>query len=205
MNPVVRHWFGVVLYCLALLAAIFAFIFFMRMQEEQSIVDRYRAEGVVSRAVVVDKKQDQLVREGRRGRTTRQDIYVLTVRYVPKSTVRYADFPGQVSEADLPLPPAPSGDPMTDMEYGGVIWVPKDLFQTISPGDTLVVVDTRYSGDDPEPYASIAEFDPTVFHPRIAIALAVMAVFGVLGLMVGRLGSLRQLARSAASAGGGPV
>ena len=67
MNAAARPWIAIVFKCLAVLALIFAFVFFMRMQEEQSLTDRYRSEGTVSRAIITDKEVDTVRYEGRRG------------------------------------------------------------------------------------------------------------------------------------------
>ena len=186
MNDVSRFWTGIVFKCLAVLALIFAFVFFMRMNEEQSLVDRYRAEGTVSRAEVTEKDVDQMVYTSRRGRSRTEDVQILLVRFAVDSTVPYADYPARVSEADLPTAPPLTGDPLVDGTNLGAIFVPKDVYDATSVGDTVVVVDTPYSGDDPEFYEDIRSFDPTVFYPRMAIALVLMVVFGLIGWRLGR-------------------
>ena len=176
-----RPWIGIIFKCLAALAVIFAFVFFMRMQEEQGIVDRYRQEGTVSRAVVTDKTLDQMVYQLRKGRSRRVDIQVLSVRFNPKSALTYADGVAASPDAELPGPPPLTGDLVTDSSYENVIWVSREVYDRTKVGDSFVVVDTPYSGDGPEPIEDIRDFDPSVFYPRIAIALVLAALFAAVG------------------------
>jgi hypothetical protein len=191
MNAIARPWIGLVFKCLSLLAAIFAFIFFMNMQGEQSDVDRYRKEGVVSRAVVTDMKLDKMVYEARKGRTRSQDIQVLFVRFVPKSPVKYADYPAKVSDTELPVAPPLTGDVTKDSEFGDVIWVSREVYDKTKVGDSFTVVDTPYSGDGPELVSDIKDYDPSIYHPRIAIALALMLLFGFIGWRISKASALR--------------
>ncbi|MCB2065573.1 MAG: hypothetical protein KDE15_02910 [Erythrobacter sp.] len=197
MNPVARPWIGLVVKCLAALALVFAFVFFMRMQEEQSDVERYRSEGTLSRAEVTGRVTDQMVYSGRAGRSRSEDLQVLQVRFVPESPVRYADFPGTASLDDLPLPPAPSGDPLADSQFSDVIFVTRAVFDATQVGDVLTVVDTRYSGDGPEFYDDIRDFDPATYYPRIAIALLLGLAFAILAWRIGKAPVASGAARAA--------
>ena len=177
MNNAARPWIGLVFKCAAVLALIFAFIFFMRMQEEQSFTDRYRDKGTVSRAVVTGMETDELVRTGRRGRTTKTDIQVLSVRFNPKSTLAFRDYEDGV---EVPAAPPPGGA-AADWEFADVIWVTKDVYARTKIGDSFLVVDTPYSGDGPELIEDISTFDPASFYPGIAISLVLGAVLAVIG------------------------
>lgn len=177
MNSAARPWIGLVVKCAAALAAIFAFVFFMRMQEEQSFTDRYREEGTVSRAVVTGMETDELIRTGRRGRTTKTDIQVLSVRFNPKSALSFRDYE---EGADVPAAPPPGGA-AADWEYQDVIWVTPEVYARTKIGDGFLVVDTPFSGDGPELIEDIRDFDPTSFYPRITIALALAAVLAAIG------------------------
>ncbi len=181
MNNAARPWIGLIFKCLALLGVIFALVFFMRMQEEQGIVDRYRTEGTVSRAVVTDKSLDQMVTKIRKGRTRKRDIQVLSVRFFPKSPVKYADLAAASGDAELPGPPPVTGDILADSTYASVIWVSREVYDRTKVGDSFVVVDTPYSGDDPELVENIHDWDPAPVYPRIAIALVLAAVFAGIG------------------------
>jgi hypothetical protein len=197
MNAIARPWIGLAFKLLAMLAAIFAFVFFMTMDEEASDVDRYRSEGVVSRAVVTGKDVDQIRYSGRAGRSRTQDVQILEIRFAKDSPVAFADFPDEVSESELPVPPTPTGDPLIDGEFVEVIFVPQDVFNRINVGDMLTVVDTPYSGDGPEFHADIAGFDPSLFYPRIAIALVLMVVFAFIGWRISRASAVRGAAQVA--------
>ena len=186
MNAAARPWIAIVFKCLAVLALIFAFVFFMRMQEEQSLTDRYRSEGTVSRAIITDKEVDTVRYEGRRGRSRTEEWRMLWVRFDPESTVKYADYPGAVSAEQLPGPTGLTGDPVADSQGAEIITVPAEVYDAAAVGDRLVVVDTIYSGDGPLFYEEISEFDPAGFYPGIGIALALMLVFGVIGWWIGR-------------------
>jgi hypothetical protein len=203
MNPIARPYVGLVFKCLSLLALIFAFIFFMRMQEEQSENDKLRNQGVVSRALVMDKKKDTTTTQrsgiGRRssGSTTTNEIWVLTVRHVPKSTVKYTDFPSKVQEADLPIAPPLTGDPMKDMENGGVVWVPEDVYDKTNIGDKLTVVNTPWDSTSPVLVSDVAAFDATVFYPRMAIALVLALLFWLIGWRISKATVRRGMAELA--------
>jgi hypothetical protein len=159
----------------------------MRMQEEQSTVERYRAEGTVSRAVVIEKKLDAIIYEGRAGRTRSQAVQLVRVRFVPDSTVRYADFPDRVREADLPAPPPATGDALADAGFTDTMLVPRSVYDVVRVGQTLTVVDTPFSGDEPMFHGDIANFDATIFYPRIAAALLLALLFGLISWRIGRV------------------
>ncbi|MXO71967.1 hypothetical protein [Alteraurantiacibacter buctensis] len=186
MNSAARPWIALFFKCAAALALIFAFVFFMRMQEEQSVVDRYRAEGTVSRAIITDKQVDTVRYEGRRGRSRTEEWRMLWIRFDPDSTVKYADYPASVSEAQLPGPDALSGDPVADNQGVEIITVPPAVYDAAQVGDSLVVVDTFYSSDGPLFHAEIRDFDPASFYPGIGISLALMVVLGLIGWRIGR-------------------
>lgn len=186
MNTVARPWIAIAFKCAAVLALIFALVFFMRMQEEQSVVDRYRAEGTVSRAIITDKDVDTVRYEGRRGRSRTEEWQMLWVRFDPESTVKYADFPAKVSAGQLPGPDALTGDPVADSQGAEIITVPAEVFDSAQVGDRLVVVDTIYSGDGPLFYEEISTFDLAGFYPGIGISLALTVILGLIGWLVGR-------------------
>ena len=140
MNSAARPWIALVFKCLAALALIFAFVFFMRMQDEQSLTDRYRAEGTVSRAIITDKEVDTVRYEGRRGRSRTEEWRMLWVRFDPESTVKYADFPATVSVEQLPGPTELTGDPVADSQGAEIITVPPEVYDSATVGDRLVVV-----------------------------------------------------------------
>jgi len=178
MNNAARPWIGIVFKCAALIALIFAFVFFMRMQEDQSFTDRYRKEGTVSRAVVTGMETDELVRTGRKGRTRQTEINVLSVRFNPKSTLAFRDYEDGV---EVPTAPPPTGDAVADSAFADVIWVTKDVYAKTKIGDSFLVVDTPYSGDGPELIEDIRGFDPASFYPGIAISLVLAAVLAAIG------------------------
>lgn len=186
MNSAARPWIAIVIKCAAVLALIFAFVFFMRMQEEQSLVDRYRTEGTVSRAIVTDKEVDTVRYEGRRGRSRTEEWRMLWVRFDPESTVKYADFSATGSVGQLPGPTGLTGDPVADSQGAEIITVPAEVYDAANVGDRLVVVDTIYSGDGPLFYEEISEFDPASFYPGMGISLALMVALGLIGWRIGR-------------------
>lgn len=198
MNAVARPWIGLCFKLMAVLALIFAFVFFMRMDEVRSEVNRYKSKGTVSRAVVTDMSLDKLVYEGTSGRRGRggsssrtEDIQVLNVRFDAKSTVKFADYPVKVSEANLPVAPAVTGDTAKDGPNTDVIWVSRELYDRTKVGDMLTVVDTPYSGDGPELIADIRDFDPTEAYPNIAIALALAVLLWIIGWRISRASARR--------------
>ena len=178
MNIAVRPLIGLVIKCAAALALIFAFVFFMRMQEEQSFTDRYRDKGTVSRAVVTGLETDELVRTGRKGRTRKTDIQVLSVRFNPKSTLAFRDYEDGV---EVPAAPPSTGGAAEDWQYEDVIWVTRDVYAKTKIGDSFLVVDTPYSSDGPELIEDIRSFDPASFYPGIAISLVLAVVLAAVG------------------------
>lgn len=191
MNAVARPWIGLCFKLMALLAAIFAFIFFMRMDEDRSRVRNYRDSGTVSRAVVTEMKLDKVVYEGRRGRTRSQDVQYLFVRFDPDSKVKYADFPDKVKEADLPSAPALTGDPAKDGKYVELMSVPRELYDRTKVGDVLTVVDAPFSGFGPELVSDIRAFDPSEAYPKMAIALALALLLWLIGWRISKASALR--------------
>ncbi len=206
MNANARPWIGLCFKLLAVLAFIFAFIFFMRMDEERSENDKLRNQGVVSRALVIEKEEDTLttqhsgLRRRSSGYTTENDIWVLSVRHVPESTVKYADYPSRVKEADLPVAPALTGDPMQDSRNLGIMWVPEEMYRNTEVGDMLTVVNTPWDRESPVLVSEVEAFDASVFYPRIGIALLLTIVFW----LVGRRISKASVRRGVAEASGVP-
>jgi hypothetical protein len=210
MNAVARPWIGLCFKLLAVLALIFAFIFFMRMMDDQSENDKLRNQGVVSRALVTAKEKDQTttqtsgLRRRSSGSTTTNDIWVLSIRHVPKSTVKYADFPSKVKEADLPVAPALTGDPMKDAGNVGVMWVTEEFYNTTKVGDMLTVVNTPWDSESPVLVSEVEAFDPSPYYPKMAIALALMLIFWFIGRRISKASMLRGIAAASTVPGTNP-
>ena len=200
MNAVARPWIGLCFKLMAVLAAIFVFIFFMMMQEKQSENDKFRSAGVVSRALVVDKQKDQVSTthsSGRRNRssyTTTNDRWVLHIRHVPKSTVKYADFRSKVKEADLPVAPPETGEAMKDMSHGGIIVASEELFDKTKVGDVLTVVNTPWDSSYPTLVSEVEAFDPSPYYPKMAIAFFFFFLFWFIGRRISKASMLRGIA-----------
>lgn len=210
MNAVARPWIGLCFKLLAVLALIFAFIFFMRMMDDQSENDKLRNQGVVSRALVTAKEKDQTttqtsgLRRRSSGSTTTNDIWVLSIRHVPKSTVKYADFPSKVKEADLPVAPALTGDPMKDAGNVGVMWVTEEFYNKTKVGDMLTVVNTPWDSESPVLVSEVEAFDPSRYYPKMAIALALMLIFWFIGRRISKASMLRGIAAASTVPGTNP-
>lgn len=210
MNAVARPWIGLCFKLLAVLALIFAFIFFMRMMDDQSENDKLQNQGVVSRALVTAKEKDQTttqtsgLRRRSSGSTTTNDIWVLSIRHVPKSTVKYADFPSKVKEADLPVAPALTGDPMKDAGNVGVMWVTEEFYNTTKVGDMLTVVNTPWDSESPVLVSEVEAFDPSPYYPKMAIALALMLIFWFIGRRISKASMLRGIAAASTVPGTNP-
>jgi hypothetical protein len=128
-----------------------------------------------------------LVVEGRRGRSRSSDLNVIRVRHVPKSEVKYADFPSKVSEADLPVAPPETGDALKDSDYTGIMFVTKEVYERTNAGDMLTVVNTPWDKNAPELVEDVRNFDDGAsFQPYIGISLVLTVVFGVIGWWIGR-------------------
>ncbi|MCU0883599.1 MAG: hypothetical protein MUC44_01415 [Beijerinckiaceae bacterium] len=194
MNANARPFVAIAFYMLSLLALIGAFIAFMRMDEDSSEFERFRNQGVVSRALVTNKKNDTIERDapggGRRGtsgsRTTSSPIYVLNVRFDPGSTIRYADHVAKPNVPALPAAPPPTGNFRADGPFVGVMWVSEAAFARIAVGDTLVVVNTPFNRTSPKLVADVQAFDASGFYPWIAGFLLLGLVLGLLGRRIGR-------------------
>ncbi len=209
MNAVARPWIGLCFKLMAVLAAIIAFIFFMRMMDDQSANQKLREHGVVSRALVTDKKKDELVSthsSGRRGNssyTTTSDLWVLHIRHVPKSTVKYADFPGKVKEDELPVAPPVTGDPLKDSENVGVMFVPVEFYDKTKVGDMLTVVNTPWDASEPVLVVDVEAFDGGAsYYPGMAIALVLMLAFWLIGRRISKASALRGVMAAASVPGG---
>lgn len=210
MNAIARPWIGLCFKLMAVLALIFAFIFFMRMMDDQSENDKLRNQGVVSRALVTAKEKDQTttqtsgLRRRSSGSTTTNDIWVLSVRHVPKSTVKYADFPSKVKEADLPVAPPVTGDSMKDMGNGGVMWVTEEFYNKTKVGDMLTVVNTPWDSESPVLVSEVEAFDPSLYYPKMAIALVLMLLFWFIGRRISKASMLRGIAAASTVPGTNP-
>lgn len=198
MNVASRPLLGLIFKCLSVLAFIFAFIFFMRMQEEQSRVDNYRNSGTISKAVVKEKEKYRTTTQtsgGRRssGSTSTSDIWVLSVRFAPKSTVKYSDYPSKVKESDLPLPPPAFDDPLKSDEAATLMWVSRELYDKTKVGDMLTVVDAPFSGYQPVLVSEIRDFDPSDSYPNIAIALILTLLLWFIGRRISKASAVRSV------------
>lgn len=200
MNAAARPWIGLVFKCLAVLALVFAFIFFMNMMNEQSKIDHYRQDGYVSRAIVYDTAEGEVTNRtsgiGRRssGSTQSYDVYYLLVYLSDDRSVVYADYPDKVSEAKLPTADKLTGDRLKDDKFSHIMKVTKERFDATKIGDRFVVIDRIYSGEDPEFYETIRDFDQSIYYPRIAIALALTLLFWLIGRRISNASARRGLA-----------
>ncbi len=210
MNAAARPWIGLVFKCLAVLALIFAFIFFMNMMNEQSRVDKYKQDGSVFQAVVHDMAEGEVTNRtggiGRRssGSTTTYDVYYLLVYLSEDRRVPFAAYPGKVSAADLPVPDKLTGDPVQDSKFSHIMKVTKERYDATKVGDKFVVVDRIYSGEDPEFFEAIRDFDQSIYYPRIAIALALTLLFGVVGWRIGKASTAKGVVEVAKVPGAAP-
>ena len=186
MNASARPWVVICLYCVSALALIGAFVFFMRMQEDQSANSKLRSYGVVSRALVVEKKEDTTVVEQRRGRSRTVEYKILIVRHVPLSTVKFADFPSKTPEAALPVAPPLTGNPMADSKFGGVMFVPAQVYEKTRVGDRLTVVNTPWDREEPVLVSEVNAFKGGEYYPHIAGLLVLVVVSGAAGLALRR-------------------
>ncbi|MFM5907923.1 MAG: hypothetical protein ACKOPO_10120 [Novosphingobium sp.] len=197
MNATARPWIGLFFKCLSVLALIFVFIFFMKMQEDRSANDKLRNHGVVSRAVVVEKKQDELTRtqsSGARARstsTTTTDLWVVNVRHVPKSAVPYGDYPSRVKDADLPVAPPLAADDKPENNLTGIMWVSKEVYDQTRVGDSFAVVNTPWDADSPVRVTEVEAFDPSPAYPRMAIAFVLALLFWFIDRRISKASMLR--------------
>lgn len=184
MKTNIRPYIVIIFNCLSALAFIFAFIFFMRMQDEVSKNTHFKNEGVVSRAIVTDLEKDKSVLVDRKGNKRTNDLFIIHVRHDPTSTIKFADFPAKVKEADLPKAPALSGNAMEDSKYIGVMFVTYEVYNQTKIGDMFNVVNTPYDKSSPEFVEKVTNFTPDIFYPRMAIALVLTIVFWLIGFTI---------------------
>jgi hypothetical protein len=132
----------IVVKCLSILAFIGAFIALMRWQEDAGKIDKLKQFGLVSMAEIVDKQEDEILRQtsgiGRRssGGTSRSKVYRLNVRFDPTSTVTYADFDTQKTMREN-LPGASANS--SDANSLGIMWVSFERFERSAIGSRLPV------------------------------------------------------------------
>ena len=79
------------------------------MNDKSNEMKRYRNEGAVSRALLLDKNESRSVTASNRGKRSVTGGYYLHIVHNPKSPVRYADVGGKVKEANIPAESARSG------------------------------------------------------------------------------------------------
>jgi hypothetical protein len=177
MNSTSKYWSSICLKMISILCFIGVFIAFMRLDEEEMKLKRFQTKGVISQAVVTDKKEDELVRQGRKGKSSKRAINVVTVRHNPKSTVTYADYGKKVQESDLP-PPLPDGK---DAPIG-IMWVSDEFYDATKIGDVFTVINTPYEPNAPALLSDLALFSPKPFQQ----AMGICGVLGVLFWLVAR-------------------
>lgn len=156
---------------LAVLCLLGVFGSFMAKVSDGWELDRYRNEGVVSKARVLDSKEDTSTivwNNGERGQTSYNFLHVVTD---PAGGMPFADFTAAGQEPALPLPP--TGEP-TD-EQTRTVSVNDESFAAIKGGDIVNVVTYRYDSSGGMLLSEITGRDYTTHHILIAIfgALAV--------------------------------
>ena len=194
MTVQARPFVAVALYMCAILALIFAFIFFMRMDEEVQNIERFKTHGHVSRAVVMSKLADRIERTERSGlrssnsatRTTSSPINVLTIRFEPRSTVTFKDYVNGVEDGTLPKAPPVTGNTMSDGQYAGVMLVSDHLFAAIAVGDILTVVNTPFNRSAPRLVSEVRGFDPTSTYAWIMASLLLSLLFAGVAMRISK-------------------
>jgi hypothetical protein len=83
---------------------------------------------------------------------------------------------------------------MKDGESVESMWVSRDLYDKTKVGDMLTVVDAPFSGFGPELVSDIRDFDPSIYYPRMAIALFLMLLFWSIGRRISKASMLRGIA-----------
>lgn len=185
MNAQARPYVVIALYMCAILALIFAFIFFMRMSEDAKDIERFKTHGHVSRAVVTSKYVDSIERTERSGirssrssvRTTSSPINVITLRFEPRSTVTFSDYVNGIEDGALPKAPPVTGNTMTDGQYVGVMFVSDYLFAAIAVDDILTVVNTPFDRGVPRLVSEVRGFDQTSTYAWILVCLLLSLLF----------------------------
>jgi hypothetical protein len=196
MNAQARPFIAIAVYMCAILAFIFSFVYFMRMQEEASENNRFRTHGAVSRAVVTEKKLDTITRPDRtsfrasrsRSRTTSSPINVMFIRFEPRSVISISDYGTKALEEDLPSAPPVTGRVMTDMDCSGLMWVSDEVFAVTQVGDMLVVVNTPFDRSSPKLVSEVMSFDQSTFYPWILGYLLLSLCLAGLGLHISKGG-----------------
>ena len=196
MNAQARPFAAIAVYMCALLALIGAFAIFMRMQEIASEIHTLRTKGAVSRALVIDKKEDTIVRTERSGikpsstrtRSTTTPIHVLSLWFERNSPVSYAEHAMKGDEAALPAVPPRATNPLAAVNHTGVLWVSEEIFAGTKVGDVLVVVNSPYNRSAPKLFADVKAFDDTSGWPWIALCLVLAAMLALFGRRISKGG-----------------
>lgn len=182
MNARAWPWAAIGLYGVSALSLIAALVFFVKMQSDHAEIARLRAQGVVSRALVVAKMPDETVLRGYSGANRRR----LHVRHVPKSTVAFADFPSKVAEKDLPVALPMTRESGEDTALHSVMIVPARVYDRTIVGDMLTVVDTPWDREAPVLVAEVNAFRCSEHKSHMVLALLHMVVTGAAGVIVQR-------------------
>ena len=178
MSPVARHYWGLTLKCSSILAFIGGFVAFMMMMETSGEIEKYRTQGSVSRALVLDLDREVERRStsggGRRRVGTTRDVEFnfVRVRFVANSPVSYADVAnGVAKESDLPMAPAATGNPVEDARHEGLMDVSHDQFDALTTEAVIPVVTVPWDSTTPRPLSEIREYSPTPYYPWMVIGL----------------------------------
>lgn len=170
--------FRLIFKCLAVLALIGVIGSLLLMNDKSNEMKRYRNEGAVSRALVLDKNESRSVTVNNRGKRSVTGGYYLHIVHNPKSPVRYADVGEKVKEADIPAESAARSGGST-----GSVKVKEEVFARTNKGDILTVVNTPYDPSFPKLLQDVRDFTPTLYY-LWAAGFGVLAI--ALWLLAGR-------------------
>lgn len=148
-------------------------------------LDPYRNEGVVSKARVLDSKQDTSTivwNNGDRGQASYNFLHVVTD---PANGMPFADFTRSGQEPVLPGPPI--GEPSD--EQTRTISVTDESVAAIKGGDVVNVVTHRYDSSGGMLLSEITGRDYTLHYVLMAIFAALAAGLWVLGSRIKRSAS----------------
>ncbi|MEO9635286.1 MAG: hypothetical protein ABJ360_14920 [Roseobacter sp.] len=162
-----KAYLGLIFKCMAGLALIGVIAVFFVMQGVEEERFRYINEGVVSKALVLDKAVDSYTLKNAKGKTAESSKNFVHIVHDPKSTVTYSELGKSVKEADLPVPKKDESTGVMDMD--------DTEFVMVQVGQVLTVVNTPYEPQNPWTLAKLRDYSPASYYLW-------MAIFGVLAV-----------------------
>ena len=179
-----KRLLGLIFKCFAIISLLVAIGLFLKLDGEQSDLDRFINEGMVSKGLVVDKHQDTSISASTnsRGKTRRVQLSynMIYVTYDPASKIPYADLGSKLQQADLPN----AAELDEESSNGASITLSKAGYAKVKVGETVAIVRSPYG--DTQLVAEVRSFSPNGSYMWMAILVVLAVMLWFVGRKLGK-------------------